>query len=1115
MAWIKEAVTPGEIEALKRAASLAWDDDTRYPRWNGSYRNGNGQCYVTSRWLVEQLGGYIGIKQGHYAWVSPDGEYAIDLTGEHSGETYYGSAEGYESIPLIDDERSARFNKRATRLFDHMIKTGEMIGDAFPGEEPQRAEDNAAQAPQFLHDEPGLDDTDSADGQYNFIYADGQLEVSPADMYGHDDLKAHTNLDGDSRGPIAAGHILVQRGNAVWDVHSNVNVRILHRIFKDYTKNVGWKWGGLTNIDGEPIDDDFAPRRSARRINYVFDGHLYLGRTSHAVLALQAKNEPVVGGTITIVGERANVNPVYAEALPSLFEWAEDAGIALYSYNEVKRHEDLQQDNLGDPGAQERQNPVERNGDDDAPIRDESGVYRCPACKQIFPSWQIYQRHRRDDEPWDDSNEIETTDEFPEVNMDATFPTHFTEQQPFTMPVVSYREAARVPGFSKYARVFGYDNDEYRHYVAYTNGSPVGYASIRDNHLQMVHSASQGNGVARALIFKVMAHYPLLYTNTSYDWEEKVLTGYGWYNLGKQRWKWAAGQQPTDMLEAPLPFVYDVDHDRINVGQPGQRTSDIPGKFTPGGVIEGLYEPGGRVVVTTMTNMPYSVRHMIELWYYSHPEYTVRSVVLQDGAGGETKLASLADVGIVLKAMVHAHAITDDATKALTAAGGHVYAVGGAVRDAIMDKDPHDIDLMVTGLPAAQVEATLRTLPGQVKLTGNSFGVFRYANNGEEVEVALPRTETSTGPDHTDFDVNSDHTLPPEADLGRRDFTANAMAVDLDSGQLLDPHNGASDINNNVLRTVSPNSLSEDPLRVLRGIVAHGKHGLEPDEDTRSQLQQNAESVTREPAERVQQELDKIMESKSPASAIRLAHETGVLRHILPQVDSAFGYNQNNPHHELELGEHLLSVLNRVSKRSDDRDLRLAGLFHDIGKPASEWVDPETGRNHFYRGPNGEGNDHEDVGAEMTKEIMGRLRYPNDRTARVSDLVRHHMWPAFTSDRGARKFLNRVGGHADDLMTLRWADQGGKAQYPTSNTLNLDTQQALIDRVRSAGEPTSQAQLAINGNDLIAAGIPQGPEIGRLLNDLTQQVIENPDMNNRDTLLTLVRDRANIPPALS
>lgn len=452
------------------------------------------------------------------------------------------------------------------------------------------------------------------------------------------------------------------------------------------------------------------------------------------------------------------------------------------------------------------------------------------------------------------------------------------------------------------------------------------------------------------------------------------------------------------------------------------------------------------------------------------------------------------------------------ATQALQAAGGKVYAVGGAVRDAIRGQDPKDIDLMVSGLDAERVSAALNKLPGRVDITGKDFGVFRYKDGQSEVEIALPRRERSTGEAHTDFEVQADPTMSVEEDLERRDYSANAMAVDLQTGELIDPFGGADDIEQGVLRAHRPESLSEDPLRVLRGLVARARHGLVPDDETKRLMAENAEKLQHISPERIQMELDKMFSAAEPHEAIRLARDIAALKYFLPEVDKAFEFgSQRNKHHELELGDHLLEVLRRAVELSDDPDLRMTALMHDVGKPDSFWEDDE-GWGHFYRKKFDDGTEkgqqHEEVGADLLKKRLNDLRYPADRIKRMEELSRGHMFAPFTTDKGARRFLNQYGDLADDLMVLREADQGGKT-YPDSpgrKIPDLDKQWEMINRVREQKAPTQKSQLAINGGDLINAGIPEGPEIGRVLNALMDAVVDNPELNSRDALLELAKN---------
>jgi tRNA nucleotidyltransferase (CCA-adding enzyme) len=176
-----------------------------------------------------------------------------------------------------------------------------------------------------------------------------------------------------------------------------------------------------------------------------------------------------------------------------------------------------------------------------------------------------------------------------------------------------------------------------------------------------------------------------------------------------------------------------------------------------------------------------------------------------------------------------------------------------------------------------------------------------------------------------------------------------------------------------------PNSFKDDPLRIVRAIVAAARHGLEPDLGTLEQMRDEASQIRFLPGERIQMELDKLMTSPNPVRAIEIAQATGLLDYMIPEVSVAFGIDQHNPHHDLDVGEHLLEVLRHMTNISDDPDMRLAALLHDIGKPDSQWFD-EDGTAHYYKHPkHPESADHHTLGAQYAETLMKRLKYPNDR----------------------------------------------------------------------------------------------------------------------------------------
>jgi tRNA nucleotidyltransferase/poly(A) polymerase len=577
-------------------------------------------------------------------------------------------------------------------------------------------------------------------------------------------------------------------------------------------------------------------------------------------------------------------------------------------------------------------------------------------------------------------------------------------------------------------------------------------------------------------------------------------------NVNRQRWHYAAGGEPKDMIEAAIPFIYDIRQDKLELGYPGTTTHDISGQFLPGGLVEGYYEPGGKLIVQTISSWPFSFRHLADLWYSVAPQMQITSLEQLEQDGTQTKLAAEGeDVGSYIRTITAADPAAHAAWKALEGAGGRVYTVGGAVRDALLGKVPNDVDLMVGGLSPAEVHYTLSQLPGRVDETGKRFGVFRYKPPGSQadVEVALPRTSQYDSGRRGEGKITVDPELPVEKDLERRDFTANSMAVDLNDGSLIDPYGGAHDITRGVLRTTHPNSFREDPTRLVRALTAHGRFGLVPDERTRHEMEAHGHLLRGESPDALNKTIDKLFKSGNPAGAIRLGQETGVLSHLFPEVAENWDYDQQNPHHKYPLGEHLMHVLDNTSRINSDPDVRMAALYHDVGKPASAWTDPQTGEAHYYFSPEHGGQNHEDVGAKMVEDRMRSLNYPVARINRVRDLVQHHMFAPFSSDKGARTFLNRVGPHADDLLDIREADQSGKGQSPEEMAArtSADKMRQLVENSRAAQAPTNLSTLNVNGTDLINMGLRPGPAIGQILNQLMEQVLENPQTNDRETLL--------------
>jgi tRNA nucleotidyltransferase (CCA-adding enzyme) len=1096
-----------EIIKLRDAAEKAWSEHSRHSSMRGHPDPSAGQCYVTSKWLQSRLGGRVGRKHGHYFWITPDDQYALDLTGdlysrapvpeelrgvkvddedEHGFQhrpdqmvhtpgspvfkrlthSVYEAPEVVEGESEQTGERWKAFAQKADRAYENQ-HTADYGGQAYPGETPQ------ALADQRMRDDMYHDDlSEPASGEFNFVYAHGRLHVSP-DEDPHE-LARRAGVDDNHRGPLAAGHVSVVKGRSTWSVASNVGLNGLHRVLEDYSKKVGWTLQRLTDSDGHSIDDRYAAARTI-----FLDDQETGERISVEVHGKTASTAGLTDEQVDAVREAGYKIADYPgggnmlDKMKSGGPWGE----TLETFDQNAMQSDFTQTNQYDKH------------------REPSGAFKCPVCNRLFPNSHEYGKHRREEEPIGDERSG-----FPEVP--EGLGSRDWSQQQAQEGIGSEGVIARRATPSEAARFAGHNEWELpggTKYAAFYNGQVVGVAARVRETLRYISARTPGAFRALADAYLADVEHP------STD-DPALASRLGMVKQGDHYR--LSDKAPKDQITAPLPFIYDLKNDKIVPGHQGTRTSDIPGEFSPGEIVEGYYEPGGKVTLTTRTNAPFSIRHLLDLWYYSFPHMELTGLSQRDVKGNEKKLAATPNLRPDMTAFPAAAA----ADRALRAAGGDVWVVGGYVRDRVMGKAPKDMDLMVTGLGPEQVKEALAQVNPNVDITGKDFGVFRLHAYGDEVEVALPRTEKSTGDRRVDFDVQVDPHLPVEKDLERRDLTANSIAVNTATGEVKDPFGGQKDIQDNVMRTTHPNAFVEDPTRMVRAMAAASRFGYEPSDELRAQMHQHGHRLTLESPERIRAELDKLFAGDHPSAGINLAHETGALDHIFPEVSATHGYDQGNKHHNLHLYNHLMEVLDRTAKLTKDPDTRLAALLHDIGKPASRW-DDEAGQGHYYKKvlPDGTsvGQDHGPVGGQMARDRMDALTYPKARTNRVGHLIDHHMWPKFDSPRGARKFLARVGNeHADDLMLLRVADQSGKGKVDMPEYLEVERQRELVEQARQQNAPVDVSRsgisrgLAVSGRDLQALGMTPGPAMGDVLRALSEEVIDNPELNNPQYLLT-------------
>ena len=430
------------------------------------------------------------------------------------------------------------------------------------------------------------------------------------------------------------------------------------------------------------------------------------------------------------------------------------------------------------------------------------------------------------------------------------------------------------------------------------------------------------------------------------------------------------------------------------------------------------------------------------------------------------------------------------------------YLVGGAVRDELLGRESKDADFVVPGVDYEGLHAALEPhgRVAELEVGARRVGARLYPRDRKlrllapaGIEFAPPRVERSTGPGRHDFEIVADPELSIEEDLGRRDFTVNAMARRLKTGDVVDPFGGSADLKNGVLRTVRSRSFAEDPLRLLRGLRLVSQLGLEPDAETLQQMRAEAASVALVSGERVggglgadgMGELSKLLLGAEPARALRLARDTGILVALLPEFEQAIGFEQNSERQHLPLDEHIFAVVQAAADAGAPLAVRLGALFHDLGKPRS----------------NGK---HADRGAELADAVMRRLRYPTNLRTYVTRLVRAHAFPLDHVDElFARRMLRTHGDElALDLVAHKQADLRGK-RVQASELDAAALLHALLEQERV--QPHRLADLAIDGSDLIALGYGEGPELGAVLDALLDAVVDEPELNTRDRLLDRAR----------
>lgn len=436
-------------------------------------------------------------------------------------------------------------------------------------------------------------------------------------------------------------------------------------------------------------------------------------------------------------------------------------------------------------------------------------------------------------------------------------------------------------------------------------------------------------------------------------------------------------------------------------------------------------------------------------------------------------------------------------TETLEKGGYEAYLVGGCVRDLVLGRDPKDWDVTTNATPG-QIESLF-----EKTVYENKFGTVAVVVNHETpgqmvIEVTPFRLEGKYTDNRHPDEIKWSEKL--EDDLKRRDFTVNAMSLS-NKGQLTDIFGGIKDIENRVLRTVGEpdERFREDALRMLRAVRFSLQLGFSVSHETSESIIKNSDLIKKISAERIADEFVKIINSDNPSGGIVMLERFQLLKNFLPELIAGIGCMQSGEH-IYDVWEHGLRALQHAADKNWPQNIRLAALFHDIGKPKARREEGRPGKKQYtFYG-------HEVVGARMTKKIMERLKFPKKETELVEKLVRYHMFFSDTEQitlSAVRRIITKVGReHIWDLMKVRECDRVGTNKKETS--YRLRKYHAMIEE--ALRDPISVAQLKINGEVLIKElGIAPGPRMGWILNALLEEVLDDPSKNTAEHLKELTQ----------
>lgn len=440
----------------------------------------------------------------------------------------------------------------------------------------------------------------------------------------------------------------------------------------------------------------------------------------------------------------------------------------------------------------------------------------------------------------------------------------------------------------------------------------------------------------------------------------------------------------------------------------------------------------------------------------------------------------------------------------LERAGFEAYLIGGCVRDILISKIPKDWDITTNAHPE-QIQALFADT-----YCNNDFGTVGVENKETEdptlkvIEVTPYRTESTytdaRRPDSVTFGVSL------EEDLKRRDFTVNAIAYRIADEKIVDLFDGIGDIEKKRLKTVGEpdERFAEDALRMMRAVRLSSELNFAIETKTLDSIIKNAPHLSRISIERTSEEFLRIINAPTPMQGVVLLEKLGLIDYILPEIKESIGCEQGGIH-AYDVYEHILRTLQAAADKDFSTELRLAALFHDIGKPATRRTGGKNKHYTFFG--------HEVVGARMTKKALERLKMPRELIDIVEKLVRWHMFfsdPDLITLSAVRRTIVRIGqDHIEDLLNLRVCDRIGTGR-PKEQPFRFRKYKAMVDQ--ALRDPISVKMLKINGDIIMdKTGEKPGKKLGYVLHTLLEEVLDSPEKNEESYLFARVLELLKLP----